>query len=87
MMNNFTDRLARYIIITVCLIALLSIVILPGCTDEITGNSDSQIMTQPTNLREEDVMIGDRRNLSGLMKPSIDRDIPQNLETATLAMG
>jgi hypothetical protein len=71
----------------VCLAALLALLVLSGCSGEITGSPSSKDQVQHQNNGEDETVMEDEKYVLETAKPPIDLDVPPALETATLAMG
>jgi hypothetical protein len=71
----------------VCLAALLALLVLNGCSGEITGSPSSKDQVQHQNNGEDETVMEDEKYVLETAKPPIDLDVPPALETATLAMG
>lgn len=71
----------------VCLATLLALLVLSGCSGEITGSPSSKDQVQHQNSREDETVMEDEKYVLETAKPPIDLDVPPALETASLAMG
>ncbi len=80
------SRIAKRTIITGLVLVLL-ISVLSGCLQELVKSPDPDEQDAQIFIGEEDSIMEDKKNISELAIPPLDRDIPANLETATLAMG
>ncbi len=73
--------------ITAALVLLLLLAMITACADQATKSPDPDQQGLQTIIGEEDPIMEPEKDISELTMPPIDKDVPGNLETATLAMG
>ncbi len=77
-MNNRLQE--KHLFIATCFVLIAAIFLISSCNDGQLDNVDSGNGKEALTMEEEKVKVNDSL-------PTLDQEIPKNLETATLARG